>query len=67
VSVDEQETDSVPSRGCGEAPEQQGAIAADDHREVPVVEDRRDRVTNTGDERIDAARIDDMGPRCTRR
>ena len=41
MSVDEQETDSVPSRGRREAPEQQGAIAADDEREVPVIDDRR--------------------------
>jgi hypothetical protein len=65
VSVDEQETDSVPSRGRREAPEQQGAIAADDQREVPVMEDRRDRISNTGDERIEAVRIDDVGPRFT--
>ena len=65
MSVDEQETDSLPSRGRGEAPEHQGAIAADDQREVPVIEDRRDRISNTGDERIEAARIDDVGPRIT--
>ena len=35
MSVDEQETDSVPSRWGGEAPEQQRAIATDDQREVP--------------------------------
>lgn len=67
MSVDEQETDSVSSRGRREAPEEQGAIAPDDQREVPVMEDRRDRFSNTGDERIEAVRIDDVGSRITRR
>jgi hypothetical protein len=67
VSVDEQEPDSVPSRGRREAPEQQRAIAPDDQREVPVIEDRRDRISNTGDERIQTVRIDDVGSRITRR
>ena len=67
MAVDEQETDSVSFRGGGEAPQQQGAIATDDQREVPVIEDRRDRISNAGDERIEAVRIDDVGPRVTRR
>ena len=48
-----------------EAPEQQRAIATDDQREVLVLEDRRDRFSNTGDEGTEAIRIDDVGPRIT--
>ena len=32
-----------------------------------MIEDRRDRISNAGDERIEAVRIDDVGPRVTRR
>jgi len=34
---------------------------------VPIVQDRGDRISNTGDERIEAVRIDDVGPRLARR
>ena len=67
VSVDEQETDSAPSRRGGETPQQQGAIATDDQREMPVLQDRRDRISNTDDERSQAVRIDDVGPRVAHR
>jgi hypothetical protein len=41
----------VSARGGGETPEQQGAVATDDQPETPVVQDRRDRISNMGDER----------------
>ena len=67
MSVDEQETDPAPSRGRGETPQQQGAIATDDQREMAVLQERRDRISNTGDERTEAVRIDDVRPRVARR
>jgi len=50
-----------------ETPQQQGAIATDDQREMAALQDRRDRVSNTGDERTEAVRIDDVRPRVARR
>ena len=67
MTVDEQETDSAQSRGRGQTPQEQGAIATDDQREMAVLQERRDRVSNAGDERAEALRIDDVGPRVARR
>jgi hypothetical protein len=61
VAVDEQETEPIASVGRREAPQQEGTIPADDQREVPVVEDQRDRVPDAGHHLAESLRIDDVG------
>jgi hypothetical protein len=46
--------------------QQQGAVTANDQREMAGVQDRRDRISNTGNQRAEAIRIDDVGPGVTR-
>jgi hypothetical protein len=61
VAVDEQETEPIASVGGREAPQQEGTIPADDQREVPVVEDQRDRIPDAGHHLAESLRIDDVG------
>ena len=60
VAVDEQETGPITSRSGRETSQQQGTVAADDQREMPVVDDRRDRVPDPCHQQAESPRIDDV-------